>query len=317
MNSAVRLAISWLVRAPGRSLIRILVLGASVALLGGMLLFVGNSLRTVAGSAVRSVPLDLQGPVSSYGEARTVAGVVARQSGVLQASAVASAPLTGGEHQGPNGLTSSGAGAVLAVPLDYSAHTHTFRLLQGALRPGAVMLDQQMAATLQAHIGDRVTLRAPGGGPPRSYPVSGVALVTAPDKLFQPLNPQLGPAPAQPPANVAIMPLDTFASTLAKHIPTISGAGIGAGAQPGAQTGVQWQVQTQLDPVALSGGSPGAALEHAMQTRNRIERTLPGRVQFVDNLSDSLNTAAGDALYAETLYIMLAVPGALIALGLA
>jgi putative ABC transport system permease protein len=48
-----------------------------------------------------------------------------------------------------------------------------------------------------------------------------------------------------------------------------------------------------------------------------VERSLPGQVQFVDNLSDSLNTAAGDALYAETLYIMLAVPGALIALGLA
>ena len=31
----------------------------------------------------------------------------------------------------------------------------------------------------------------------------------------------------------------------------------------------------------------------------------------------SNRTAAGDALYAETLYIMLAVPGALVALGLA
>jgi putative ABC transport system permease protein len=317
MNSAVRLAVSWLLRAPGRSLIRILVLGASVALLGGMLLFVGNSLRTVAGSAVRSVPLDLQGPVSSYAEARTVAGEVARQSGVLQASAAATAPLSGGEHQGPNGFTSSGAGAVLAVPLDYGTHIHTFRFLQGALRPGAVVLDQQMAATLQAHIGERVTLKAPGGGPPQSYPVSGVALITASDKLFQPLNPQLGPAPAQPPANVAIMPLETFASTLASRIPTIANASIGVSAQPGAQAGVQWQVQTQLDPAALSGGSPSSALERATQTRNRIERTLPGRVQFVDNLSDSLNTAAGDALYAETLYIMLAVPGALIALGLA
>ena len=38
---------------------------------------------------------------------------------------------------------------------------------------------------------------------------------------------------------------------------------------------------------------------------------------FVDNLADTLNSAAGDALYAETLYIMLAVPGALVALGLA
>ncbi|HEV7586028.1 MAG TPA: hypothetical protein VGO14_09640, partial [Solirubrobacteraceae bacterium] len=173
MNSAARLAVSWLLRAPGRSLIRVLVLGASVALLGGMLLFVGNSLRTVAGSAVRTVPLDLQGPVSSYGEARAVAGEVARQRGVLQASATATAPLAGGEHQGLNGLTSSGAGAVLAVPLDYSTHIRTYRFLQGSLRPGAVVLDQQMAATLQAHIGDRVTLKATGAGPPRSYPVSG------------------------------------------------------------------------------------------------------------------------------------------------
>src|SRR5207302_270190 len=36
-----------------------------------------------------------------------------------------------------------------------------------------------------------------------------------------------------------------------------------------------------------------------------------------DNLADNLNTSAGDALYADTLYIMLAVPGALVALGLA
>ncbi len=48
-----------------------------------------------------------------------------------------------------------------------------------------------------------------------------------------------------------------------------------------------------------------------------VERSLPGQVQFVDNLSDQLNTAAGDALYADTLYIMLALPGALVGLALA
>src|SRR5205807_5125800 len=72
----------------------------------------------------------------------------------------------------------------------------------------------------------------------------------------------------------------------------------------------------QVDPSTLTG-SPRHAFALATQTKNRIERSLPGQVQFVDNLSDNLNTAAGDALYAQTLYIMLAVPGALIALGLA
>src|SRR5207248_3013589 len=78
----------------------------------------------------------------------------------------------------------------------------------------------------------------------------------------------------------------------------------------------QWQVQAQVDPHALTG-SPAHAFSQANRIRNRVERSLPGQVQFVDNLSDTLSTAAGDALYAETLYIMLALPGALVALGLA
>ena len=91
----------------------------------------------------------------------------------------------------------------------------------------------------------------------------------------------------------------------------------GASAQPGSQTGTQWQVQAQLDRGPLTAGSPSSTLKRATQTVNRLQSALPGQVQFVDNLSDSLNTAAGDALYAETLFLLLAVPGALIALGVA
>jgi putative ABC transport system permease protein len=102
---------------------------------------------------------------------------------------------------------------------------------------------------------------------------------------------------------------------VAPLLPTITSPA-GTSAVPGAQSGTQWQVQAQVDATALSGG-PARALAQATQIRNRVERSLPGQVIFVDNLADSLNTAAGDALYAETLYIMLAVPGALVALGLA
>jgi putative ABC transport system permease protein len=213
------------------------------------------------------------------------------------------------------GTIRSGAGSVLAVPADYPEHLHTFRFLRGSLRPGGIVLDQQLAATLQAQPGDTVTLTPRRGAKPVPLRVSGVALVTAPDQLFQPLNPLLGPAPAQPPADIAILPLSTFAARVAPSLPSIA-SGAGASAVPGAQTGTQWQVQAQVDPAALTGG-PATALKQAGQIRNRVERSLPGQVVFVDNLSDALDTAAGDALYAETLYIMLAVPGALVALGLA
>ncbi|MEA2389090.1 MAG: putative transport system permease protein [Thermoleophilaceae bacterium] len=315
MRVAGRLAISGLARAPGRTLTRILVLAAATALLGSMLLFVGDSLRTMTAASVRSVPLDWQGPVPSYQAALRTAAGVARQPGVAQASATATAPLAGATHRGAAGTTTTGSGAVLAVPPGYERHIQTFRLLQGGFRPGQVVLDQQMAATLQAHLGDPVKLSPGKGKPAHTYPVSGVAIVTSPDVLFQPLNPQVGPTPAQPPANIALLPLGTFASTYARAVPSITPATVGSNAVPGAQTGVQWQVQAQADPLVFHG-SPSAAYAQATHVVNRVQRNLPGQVVFVDNLADQLNTAAGDALYAEALYIMLAVPGALIALGL-
>ena len=316
MTAVAPLALSELVRSPWRTVVRLLTLAAAVGLLGAMLLFVGHSLGTMTGTAVRSVPLDWQGPVGSYRAATHVAAGVARQPGVAEAVPAATAPFAGLEHTSPAaGTIRSGAGSILAVPPGYLAHLHTFRFLRGSQRPGEIVLDQQLAATLQAQPGDIVLLTPRRGARPVRLRVSGIALVTAPDVLFQPLNPLLGPAPAQPPADIAILPLSTFAAKVAPALASISSA-LGASAVPGSQTGTQWQVQAQVDMGALTG-SPAHALGQATAIRNRIERSLPGQVVFVDNLADELTTATGDALYAETLYIMLAVPGALVALGLA
>lgn len=312
-----RLAFAGLARSPGRTALRVVVVAAAVALLAGMLLFIGHSLRTASASAVRQVPLDWQGPVASYQQDLRTAKAVSRQPGIEQASATATAPFASASHSGPAGNSRTSQGAVLAVPPGYDRHIHTFRVLNGSLRPGRVILDQQTAATLQARVGDTVTLVPRPGAPPQRYKVSGVALITAPDQLFQPLNPSVGPAPAQPPGNAVIMETGTFQRTLGRALPPITALSATANSQPGAQRGVQWEVQAQLDPAPLSAGSPSAALKLADQTRLRVERSLPGKVQFVDNLSDSLNTAAGDSLYAQALYILLAVPGALVALGVA
>jgi putative ABC transport system permease protein len=316
MTAFTRLALVGLVRAPLRTSIRVLSLAAAVALLGAMILFVGHSLRTMTASTTRTVPVDLQGPVASYASVQRVAAGVARQPHIVQSSPVATAAFLSTVHHAAVGTIRTGAGSIVAVPDGYLDHIRTFRFLRGALRPGEVVLDQQLAATLQAQPGDTVTLLPGRGVGPRRLRVSGVALVTAPDVLFQPLNPLLGPAPAQPPANIAILPLQTFAEKIAPALPSVVPATAGTSVLPGVQRGVQWQVEAQVDPRALSG-SPAHALKRAGQIRNAVERSLPGQVTFVDNLSDALNSATGDALYAETLYIMLAVPGALVALLLA
>src|SRR5262249_8695450 len=164
-------------------------------------------------------------------------------------------------------------------------------------------------------IGDPIELTPAPGARPERFLVSGVALVTSADTLFAPLDPRAGPAPAQPPAEIAIMPLETFARRIAPHLRSLTPASVGSSGVPGAQDGVQWQVDAAVDPAALKG-DPAAALRQATRLRNRVERTLPGQVQFVDNLGEGLTSAAQDGLYAEALYIMLALPGALVALGL-
>jgi putative ABC transport system permease protein len=317
VSTALRFAIRNTTRTPARTVIRVLVLSVSVALLAAMLLFVGHSLTTMTATAVRSVPLDWQGPVTTQSEAVKLAAATARQPGIAAASPAATAPFAGASHNAPTGLVNSSNGSILAVPPGYPAHFHTMRFLHGDLKPGQVVLDQQLAATLQAGVGDQIGITAAPHIAPQRFTVSGVALVTAPDVLFQPLNPLLGPAPAQPPAEIVVMPLQTFSTRMA---PAYRGQPGGSSSLssvvPGAQTGIQWQVQAQVAPSALTG-SPAHATTQATQIKNRVERTLLGRVQFVDNLGDMLTNASGDALYAETLYIMLALPGALIALGLA
>src|SRR5262249_2158292 len=208
MRAVAPLVLSELARAPGRTALRVLTLAASVGLLAAMLLFVGHSLRTMAGSAIRSVPLDWQGPVGTYAAARRVASEVARQPGVAEATPAATAPFAGVEHASPTvGTIRTGAGALLAVPPRYLEHLRTFRFLRGGLGRHGMVLDQQPAAPLRAQPGDVVNLTPPPGARPVRLRVPGVALVPAADQLFQPLNPLVGPAPAQPPADIAIMPV--------------------------------------------------------------------------------------------------------------
>ena len=316
MSALAKLAVVGLVRAPGRAATRLVTLALAVALLARDAPLHRPLARDDDRERRPQRAARLAGPVGSYAAARKVAGGVARQPGVLAATPVATAPFAGIEHTAVAGTIRSGAGSILAVPPGYLAHFHTFRFLRGTPAAGrdrarpAARRHAAGAAGRPGHAGPCAR-----GAPRAASRQRRRASSRRRTVLFQPLNPLVGPAPAQPPANIAILPLETFARRSRR--PAIDHeASPGASAVPGAQSGIQWQVQAQVDPAALHG-SPSAALTQATQIRNRVERSLPGQVVFVDNLADTLTGAAGDALYAETLYIMLAVPGALVALGLA
>src|SRR2546429_2869828 len=115
MRAVARFVLTGLRRQPGKTATRILVLAVAVALIGAMSVFVAHSLRTMTASAVRSVPLDWQGPVASYEKAGKVAAGVARQRGVSYAAATATAPFAGITHSGAAGPSSSASGSIPPV----------------------------------------------------------------------------------------------------------------------------------------------------------------------------------------------------------
>src|SRR5262249_55638351 len=113
---------------------------------------------------------------------------------------------------------------------------------------------------------------------------------------------------------VAILPLRSFERVVA---PLVAPASTANDVAPGSLSGVTWQVQAQLQPSALAGTDPAAASRRSDRLRGRVERLAAGRVRFVDNLSAALASAASDAISAEALFVLLAVPGAIVGLALA
>ena len=268
------------------------MLAAAVALLGAML-----ALRRPLAAhddrqrgAQRAARLAGAGGVATRRRRRVAAGRRRASRASQQASPTATAPFAGVDHaRRRRDHERRARGAILAVPPGYLRHIHTFRFLQrlaAAGRDRARPAARGDAAGADRRHGHADAARA---APRRSrFPVTGVALVTAPDVLFQPLNPLLGPAPAQPPANIAIMPLDTFAATLAPALPAIAAGASGAlGGARRAERRRSGRCRRRSTRQRL-GGSPGQAL-HAAPGRSATASSArcPGRSQFVDNLSDS------------------------------
>ena len=251
----------------------------------------------------------LAGAVASHKQDLRVAKAVARQPGSPAGIGDGDGAVREPEPLGPAGNSKTSQGAVLAVPPGYGSHIHTFRLLNGSLRPGGVLLDQQTGghcrrglATRSRSCLDPARLAALRGL--RGRPDHG------PDQVSLPLNPSVGPAPAQPPGNAVIwrnrhLPADA-GPVLPRSRPQAT-----ANSQPGAQKVVGGAGQSTRPAQRRQLSAAEARRSDALAGGAFAAR--PGAVR-----RQSLRLAqhgGRDSLHAQALYILLAVPGALVASG--
>jgi putative ABC transport system permease protein len=281
-----------------RSLAQVLAIAAALAMLGSILLFISGNLGLMTRSAAAKVPLDWQAAVADATIATSIATRLNSVPGVAEARPAATATFARAQHGLSAGVATAGSGSILAVPTNYLGTIGPFHLLTGQLESGGVILSQPLASTLQAQVGDTVTLELAAQLPPQSVRVTGIAVVDVSELIFQPLGPSAAGPPSAPPTQVVIAPIGLFQQQLT------------------AASSIQWQIHAQVDRAILVG-APTEAQQHLATFRHVVERNFPGELSIADNLDAALGVAAEQALYGQAIFIFLALPGVVIALWLA
>ena len=297
---STRLHFTWvgglLRRRTGRLAATAVGVALAVALLASLGSFLSASKATMTRRAIDTIAVDWQVEAQPGADPAAFTAVVGAAPHVVASEAVLFATTTGFESSKSGTTRTTGAGRVLGVGDSYrSAFPGQLRDLAG--EPNGVLLYQQTAANLGAVPGDTISIGRDGLSPVTVI-VSGIVDLPQSDSLFQTVGAPVGAQPQAPPDNVLIVPASMwheFFDPLVALRPDLA----------------HTQVHIRLDH-HLSGDPAAAYSQITGQARN-LEVKLAGTGLVGDNLGATLASARSDALYAQTLFLFLGVPGAVLA----
>jgi putative ABC transport system permease protein len=256
----------------------------AVALLASLGAFLAGARAAMTGRAVRSVSVDWQVAVTDGADPAAALRTIRAARGVAAAVPVGYDTTTGFEATSAGTTQTTGPGAVLVLPPGYAAtFPGAVRVLAGS--GSGVLVTQQTAANLHVAPGDRVTIGRAGRAPV-VVRVDGVVDLPDADSLFQRVGAPPGAQPQAPPDNVVLLP-------------------------PGAWRPAHHQVHVRLDHALPS--DPAAAYGRVTGRARNLELALAGTGLVGDNLGATLDAARSDALYAQVLFLLLGLPGAVVA----
>jgi putative ABC transport system permease protein len=313
----------WLLRAglrhaPRRTFLGALGVAFPVAMLAATLLFVGMAVNSMTPIALQPVQVEQRALATSLDVNMTkISSQLATVPGVTHVDRFAAADVVVHADGAPEGATAR----LFAVDPAYIQHHPWVQVVSGSLGQGA-LLDQSIRDYSGAFAKSRtLTIDLPGRGrKPLTLPVSGtVDLRRALPTWFSiPAGDVQGDIALVPRA--VVIPYASFEQTL---LPALR-------AKLGPTTPVLNPGLTDLPPVSLEAhiavghgaypSDPGSATGWSDSLRHLLERQpAPGSVLVTDNAAEPLLEASADATNAKILFLLLGIPGALVAaaLGLA
>jgi putative ABC transport system permease protein len=320
-------------RALGRLVVAAMGVAFPVATLAATLIFVDRAVHGMTPAALESIQVDMRAVATANDiDMSAVAARLARVPGVARVERFATAEVV---------VSAPGAAAVparlFAVEPGYFANHRWVRVTGGGLDRGALLTDAlRLAPGFAAPAALTIrpaTAPAPGTGPGNapgtdeepaapgpaapagvSVPVGGgVDLHQARTWYEIPLGEMQGDLALVPRA--VVVDYATFDRLV---LPMLRAVG-------GEAARVFDPSNTELPPLSLEAhvtvdraaypSDPAQAAVHSTRLRRILERQLPGSVLVADNAVENLTMATEDATNAKILFLLLGIPGALVAAG--
>jgi putative ABC transport system permease protein len=317
MNSVWPYTLAAISRNGRRTLVYLFGIVLAVGLLSSVLFYVDTSAGHMMQTALQGVRVDMQVVANSPdAEFATLEPTVLAQPHVLGGARFDMAAFSGSALVRGQQQTATSAGRIIAIPPSYLTTLNSIRVVQGRFDPQGILISKDMATNLGASPGDTVTLDFPSPIRPLSAVVTGIADLTGSDMLFAPTDSAHRGAGFNPPANVVVMDLAMFESTLQTDLMALPTGGTGSNTVVApSEPAVSRQLHLVIDRSALPVDPVAAQMLTATIARS-IEKQVPGQLVVLDNMKAKLDQVADDLLWAQVIFLFLAVPGILLAANL-
>jgi putative ABC transport system permease protein len=204
-----------------RSIATIAGTALAAALVTSVLLFGTASGTTITRRALADLPVDAQVVLAGSNDAKTATTVLAADPAVHRTAPFDLVHFDSAAASKSGTATQTSTGVLVGIPADYSAMTGLFRVSEGALAPGSIAISRDLASNLGVVPGDDIAFTLPGGAT-ASLKVSGIVSISGADLLLGPIDAAHRAAGANPPTNVAVMPIaDLEAGILPRVTPRL------------------------------------------------------------------------------------------------
>jgi putative ABC transport system permease protein len=188
----------------------------------------------------------------------------------------------------------------------YRERDTTIKIVDGSFQPAQGLLSVEAARALKLDPGGTVELRLPGREEPLRVTISGITDLSRAKSLFYSRQAQLLEQFIYVRNSLIVGP-EVFADSI---LPAYQDATTAAEETIRSQPILEVDIFLHREPLAAD---PGTALAQTAAIGDVVNKIAPGQDVLIDNISNALMVARDDAQTAKRMFVVLGLPGALLA----